>query len=332
MPTRRSRVTIGQRMQRYLIRQFYNPQVNRGIYIFLAILVEIFLLLKLEPIFARNFFKTTGACNFGLFISALILAMLAIIDDFSSTVRLEFWRSVLVKIILIIFACYLAYVSSQIKDNINDQMLTNERRSSNRLQKLRDKSYNDSLKVRTKEITNTFVTALAANGKEYVASQKKVIDMVRDSARRQIIEQKISPPEVFLDTVKANSYSTNMRRFVFYFKNRSDEAKDVNIKLYSVVLVNGLFYKLEESYKTIYFDQMNSLQGYQIFLDFTPKGPIAKYYFYMRGQYLDKSKHLYSYKNFIQLDGQSFRFSLPQGEEREGIIGLFKQFYPGFEK
>ncbi|MES2427781.1 MAG: hypothetical protein V4560_12460 [Bacteroidota bacterium] len=338
MPARRPPITFKQRFRRYLVRQLSNNQARRIAVIFSVIIIEIFLLLKVEHFFAKTLFKSTWLCNLGLFFSALLLALLAIIDDFSTTIRLEFWKSVLLKITLIIFACYLAYECSQIKDNLNDKSLAKQKAKSDSLQVLRDKQYDDSLRARTKEITkeitNTFITALAANGKEYIAGQKKVIDMVRDSARRQILEQKVFPPEVYFDTLKAFTYPDKMKRFRIVFRNQKDEAKNVSIRLFLLTVGNdnGIVEKLFQNAQKIDAEQITNAKGFEYVIDFYTKYSIRTYYIYLDGGYYDKNNKYYPYNHFMALDGNTFRINYPQGDNREGLMGIFRQKYPEIKR
>ena len=150
--------------------------VRRGIVIIFSISLTLLICYILNRTTSKRVFNSTSACNIGLAVSAAILALLALLDDFSSYIRLIFWKSTLVKFVIIIFACDLAYDCSQIKDDLNQKELELQKKqtdisnlkrdkSFNDSLRLRDKSFNDSLKVRTKEITRDFVSALIQNGK-----------------------------------------------------------------------------------------------------------------------------------------------------------------------
>ena len=316
----------------------------RGSLITLFICLSFFICYLFNHTGAKHVFNTVSACNVGLALSAVILALLAILDDFSSYIRLVFWKSTSIKFIIVIFACDLAYISSQIKDDINQEEVDNQKKqitdtnknlnqSINNALKIREKNFNDSLKVRTKEITHNFVSALIENGKTYIVEQKKVIDLVRDSARR-ISKYSINPPEVVIDTVTLRFLTNDSLKVDTWFANTKDEAKNVYIRYWIMTNHNHTFDPVQSNDINFQQSRLNSSKRIQTnvklirFSQYQAQTIII----YYNGKFYDHDDKKYTFESICEINLVSKQVVLPTGLYYQKLIDEFQNHFPDTKK
>jgi len=311
----------------------------RGILIMLFICLSFVVCYLFNCLGAKYVFSTQSTCNIGLAISAVILALLAILDDFSSYIRLVFWKSTSIKFIIVIFACDLAYISSQIKDDLNQKEVDNQKKqiantnrklnqSINAALKVREKNFNDSLKVRTKEITHDFVSALIENGKTYNVEQKKVIDLVRDSARR-ISKYSINPPEITIDTILLKSLVGDSLKVAIRFSNVKDEAKNVYIRYWIIINDGEKYFPFPAYDSNFQLLRLNSSRiietGFTLHRlnQFRAKSIII----YFNGRFYDHDDKKYLFEYMGEVDINTKHQDLPTGVHYQKLIDAFHNYF-----
>ena len=58
----------------------------------------------------------------------------------------------------------------------------------------------------------------------------------------------------------------------------------------------------------------------------------TEFYIYLDGSYTDKSNKSFMFKRIYKIDAVTLKGNNPQGNQREGLMGVFKQQYPELEK
>lgn len=179
-----------------------------------------------------------------------------------------------------------------------------------------------------KKSSQNFDEVILKYGLHFDSLNNKLVKGI-DTMKRQTLVQKISPPEVYLDTIKVISYPNLMKRVTISFKNQKDEAKNVEIKLYAMGIVKetGDFLTLSPKMQRINIEQISS-RGFDYIMDFTPRFTIRTYYIFMTGGYYDKNDKYYPFSNLSMLNGNNFRLNFPQGDDRDGLMGMFKKLFP----
>ena len=55
------------------------------------------------------------------------------------------------------------------------------------------------------------------------------------------------------------------------------------------------------------------------------------YFFYFNGEYYDRNNKSYPFNELREINGDNFKMSIPMGDHREGILGVFEKIVPGFK-
>jgi len=216
---------------------------------------------------------------------------------------------------------------SKFQQTLNDTLRVRDSRLEKREDQLTS-IYSIRLDSSYKKSSQNFNEVLLKYGLHFDSLNNRLVKQI-DTTKRQVTLQKISPPELYLDTIKVTAHPNNLKRFTFYFKNNKDEAKQIAIKMFVMVLINGEFKKIGNP-STIDIDQLIDGRPYQWPIDFlrTDLYNYKTYFFYFDGGYHDKTSGYYKFKYLVSVDGDNYEVRLPNGSYKEGLMSILKSLYP----
>jgi len=119
-------------------------------------------------------------------IATAIIGILAFTNEFPDKKPLNIFKSVLIKLIIFIICSGVILLASIQKDSNNDVQTLNDKAAAKKEQDKRDFANRKLTDQSNAKIVNTFTAALAEYNLKYDASQKAIIKLVKDSAKRVI--------------------------------------------------------------------------------------------------------------------------------------------------
>jgi hypothetical protein len=302
---------------------------------FLALVITLSMVVFL--IKSQIILSNTGKCNLWLAFSGLILAGLVIIDELKKLKRL----SLLLKILLILSAATIGYLSSQRKDDLNEISVNAQKKKSESLQQslskaLRDsdKFYNqrlnDSVRVYNK---NTNETIVKLSGRLYESFLKTSTDIVSsqkvtiDSLKKQLTKNNYDRPEFFIDTIRTKLLSHNTTRFSFTISNRKAEAREVNFMVYILTDHDSNYLPSNRQYFST--KQLISAKNITYLIDLrSHPDPTDTFYMYFRGEYRDQYNVKYNIDQLYSIDCKKFIVGVPSGFNFDVTMNQMIKAYP----
>ena len=212
---------------------------------------------------------------------------------------------------------------------LNDTLRNRDIRHERREDEL-SHSYTKQIDSSYKKSSQSFNEVVLKYGLHFDSLNNKLVKGIEiDSSKKQNFIQKMSPPELYLDTIKVSLHANNMKRVTFYFKNQKDEAKNGKINLYIMVVFNGEFIKGDNP-QTIDIDQLLDNKTLSMSIDFLHSDIYSykTYFFFFDGGYYDKNLKFYPFNNLSEINADNYKLSQPNGDHRLGVMGLFKKLFP----
>jgi len=281
--------------------------------------------------------SNTARCNLWLAFSGLILAGLVIIDELKKLKNL----SLLLKILLILSAATIGYLSSQRKDDLNEISVNAQKKKSDSLQQslskaLRDSNkfynqrLNDSVRVYNKNINDTIVKLSGRLYKSFLKTSTDIVSSQKvtiDSLKNQLSKNNYDRPEFYIDTIKTNLLSHNTTRFSFTISNRKAEASGVNFIVYLVMDHNSNYLPSNRQYFST--KQLISAKNitYLIDLRLHPDSTDT-FYMYFKGEYKDQYDVKYKIDLLYSIECKKFTVHVPFGFNFDVIMNQMIKAYP----
>lgn len=224
-------------------RHLRNADVKKYIKATLISTLIALIFLKFNPWFYSHKKIENSTLNALVFVSSVILAGLALLDEFSSIVN---GRSI--KILLIVFACDLAWISSNKKDDQNDaekslQTKTDSafKASSSTKDSIRNvqrnKLYQDSLTSGLNRMAKIFTDALDKDQGKYENARQQIVDLVKRDSAKQIVYNSQTRPVLDITNILLVKKTADSLVFQLKLEARQATAYDVNLQI-SVIQID----------------------------------------------------------------------------------------------